>query len=133
MSETRNDKTEDLNTHEMEEQKWKLDMVAIGKRIRTARLERKLSQEKLAELCQCSPTHISYLENAKSNVSLGLLHEISIVLDQPMDYFMMDDPRVSMKLRLDLELVEKLEKLDPQIVSLFSALLDILFQLQVGR
>jgi hypothetical protein len=47
-----------------------------------------------------------------------------------MDYFLMDDPRVSTRLRFDLELVEKLEKLNPQMMNLFSTLLDILLNLQ---
>lgn len=131
MSAAKHNKMVALNMQETEEEpKQKLDMVSIGNRIRAARLGRNISQEKLAELCQCSPTHISYLENAKSNVSLGLLHEISLALDEPMDYFLMDDPRVSTRLRFDLELVEKLEKLNPQMVNLFSMLLDILLNLQ---
>jgi transcriptional regulator with XRE-family HTH domain len=128
MCETKNSVA--LNEQDTEEDARTLDMVSIGNRIRAARRERKLSQEKLAERCHCSTTHISYLENARSNVSLELLLEISIVLEQPMDYFLMDDPRVSMKLRLELELVEKLEKLNPQMVNLFSMLLDILLNLQ---
>jgi transcriptional regulator with XRE-family HTH domain len=127
MCKVKNDKGKVSSTEEPEEQ---LDMVAIGKRIRAARKERKFTQEKLAEKCGCSVTHISNLENGNGQVSLTLLCKFSFALDYPVDYFVMDDPRVSMKLRLDLELVEKLEKLNPQMVNLFSMLLDILLNLQ---
>jgi transcriptional regulator with XRE-family HTH domain len=127
MCKVKNDKGEVNSTEEPEEQ---LDMVAIGKRIRAARKERKFSQEQLAEQCQCTATHISNLENGKGQMSLKLLCKFSFVLDYLMDYFMMDDPRVSMKLRVELELVEKLEKLNPQMVNLFSTLLDLLIELQ---
>jgi transcriptional regulator with XRE-family HTH domain len=39
----------------------------LGKRIRAARDKQGLTQEKLAELCECDPTYISLLERGKRN------------------------------------------------------------------
>lgn len=56
-----------------------LEQLAIN--IKTRRLELKLSQAKLAEICNFDRTYISLLERAKRNPSLLNLKKISIGLD----------------------------------------------------
>ena len=67
---------------EMRLEECELDCVLIGKRVRTARKAKKVTQEELSEHCGCTPTHICNLENGKIGVSLELLFKISIYLDK---------------------------------------------------
>lgn len=68
-------------------QNTNLDDVLLGKRVKIARKEKRLTQEELASLCDCTPTHICNIENGKIGISLDLLFKISILLGKSMDYF----------------------------------------------
>lgn len=52
-----------LTTVEIEQ--CSLDTALIGKRIKKARKEKHQTQEYLAGLCDCTPTHICNIENGK--------------------------------------------------------------------
>ena len=67
-----------LTTAEMEQ--CSLDTALIGKRIKQARKAKHQTQEHLAGLCDCTPTHICNIENGKIGISLELLFKISILL-----------------------------------------------------
>ena len=67
-------------------QNTNLDDVLLGKRVKIARKEKQLTQEELADLCDCTPTHICNIENGKIGISLDLLFKISILLEKSMDY-----------------------------------------------
>ena len=56
----------------------------IGKRIRTYRLQKGLSQEKLAELSDCHPTYIGQLERGEKNATIGSIWKISKALEVPL-------------------------------------------------
>lgn len=49
----------------------------LGMRIRYYRKQRKLSQEKLAELCSLHPTYIGQLERAEKNATIETLYHIA--------------------------------------------------------
>lgn len=51
-------------------QNTNLDDVLLGKRVKIARKEKRLTQEELASLCDCTPTHICNIENGKIGISL---------------------------------------------------------------
>ena len=53
----------------------------LANNIKKQRLELKLSQEKLAELCEFDRTYISLLERSKRNPSLLNLKKLSLGLD----------------------------------------------------
>lgn len=65
------------------------ELTKLAKKIKNTRLEKDLSQEKLAELCDFDRTYISMLERAKRNpsylnllkLSKGLNISISNLLD----------------------------------------------------
>ena len=78
-----------LTTAEIEQ--CSLDTALIGKRIKKARKEKRQTQEYLAGLCDCTPTHICNIENRKIGISLELLFKISIILEKSKDYFVMDN------------------------------------------
>ena len=62
-----------------------IDYSDIGKRIKGARLENKMQQEKLAELSNISVTHISNIENGKTKLSLPAILKIANALSISMD------------------------------------------------
>ena len=53
-----------------------IDYEDIGKRIREARQEKALTQEKVAEAVGVNPTHISHIENGKAQPSLEVVLKI---------------------------------------------------------
>ena len=83
-----------------EARKCTLDASLIGMRVKTARKEMHLTQEELAGLCDCTPTHICNIENGKIGISLDLLFKISVILEKSMDYFVMDNPSANPQLSL---------------------------------
>ena len=63
--------------------------IQIGEQIKTAREQAKLTQEQLAELCDCTSTHISNIENGKSIPSLETFADICIALSTTPDYLLL--------------------------------------------
>lgn len=62
----------------------------FGSNLKTLRLEKGLSQEKLAELSELHRTYISSIELGKRNVSLKNIDAISKALDVPIKKFFVD-------------------------------------------
>lgn len=58
-----------------------LDFIAIGQRLKFARLNRKLTQEQLAEKLDVSVAYLSRIERGSINVNLKRLSEICSLLD----------------------------------------------------
>lgn len=55
--------------------------VKIGQRIKKMRIEKGLSQEKLALLSDLDRTYIPSIENGKRNISITVLEKLSNALD----------------------------------------------------
>ena len=69
---------------------------ALGLRIRKARQQKKMTQDKLAEACGLSTAHIGHIERGSRIPSLSALFQIACELDVSTDYLLMDsaqDPR----------------------------------------
>ena len=111
-----------------EVQKCALDASLIGKRVKTARKEKRLTQEELASLCDCTPTHICNVENGKIGISLELLFKISILLEKSMDYFVMDNPYVDPQVKINADIAPKLFQCDSQMLDIVDTILDKLIQ-----
>lgn len=62
-----------------------LNRKEFGAAIRNARLENKLTQEKLAELLEVTPVHVKQLESGSRMPSVELLHNIAITLNFSVD------------------------------------------------
>lgn len=58
----------------------------IGNRIKYERKKQKITQEKLAEMCNISISHMSNIENANTKLSLPVLIEIANALNCSIDY-----------------------------------------------
>jgi len=66
----------------------KSDYKQIGLRIRKAREEKGLTQEKLSELCSISATHVSNIERGTRVPSLDAVYTIACELGVSMDTLM---------------------------------------------
>ena len=62
-----------------------LNRKEFGAAIRNARLENKLTQEKLAEVLGVTPVHVKQLEAGSRMPSLELLHTIAVTLNFSVD------------------------------------------------
>ncbi len=67
-----------------------LDYKAIGKRIKIARIRADLTQERLAEMVQFSPTHISNIETGTTRVSLTAIVSLANALSVTVDDLLCD-------------------------------------------
>lgn len=67
-----------------------IDYCAMGQRIRQARLQKNITQEKLGELCSLSTAHIGHIERGTRIASLQTAFQIATVLDVSMDYLLFD-------------------------------------------
>lgn len=67
-----------------------VDYVALGKRLRAVRKARKLSQEKLGELCDVSTAHIGHIERGTRIPSVDVLFRLSVALQVGLDELVLD-------------------------------------------
>lgn len=67
-----------------------LDSVRLGKRIKAIRKQRKISQMALSEVIDCSPNHLSYIENGNRNISLANFVRLANALGASADELLMD-------------------------------------------
>lgn len=123
-------KTGDQNGEKIDSHNYSLDDVLLGKRVKIARKEKRITQEELAALCNCTPTHICNIENGKIGISLELLFKISILLGKSMDYFVMDNPGVDPQVKINAEIVPKLARCNPQMLDIVDTILDKLIHYQ---
>ena len=123
-------KTGDQNGEKIDSHNYSLDDVLLGKRVKIARKEKRITQEELAALCNCTPTHICNIENGKIGISLELLFKFSILLGKSMDYFVMDNPGVDPQVKINAEIAPKLARCNPQMLDIVDTILDKLIHCQ---
>ncbi len=105
---------------------YTVDSVMIGKRIKSARQEKGYTQEQLAEICHCSPTHISNIEHGKIGLSVDLLYAFSVILEKSMDYFVMDAKGADPRTKLDINISPKLSQCDTETLEVVNGFIDTL-------
>ena len=67
-----------------------VDLSLVGSRIKTARENKKLTQEELAAMVDLSPTHISVIERGVKSPKLETFVRIANALDVSADYLLVD-------------------------------------------
>ena len=72
-----------------------LNYKAIGERIRSSRMQGKISQEQLANLANLTPAHISHIENGHTKLSLPALISIANALGTTADALLYDNVQAS--------------------------------------
>lgn len=68
-----------------------INYIAIGKRIRKFREEKRMTQEWLAERSALTPAHFSHIETGNTKVSLPSLLQIANALDVTLDDLVFDN------------------------------------------
>lgn len=63
----------------------------VGNRIRKARKGKKLSQAELSEQLNISPSHMSDIENGKTNIGLDIFMNITEILQVSADWLLRTD------------------------------------------
>ena len=84
-----------------------VDYAKLGLKIKTARKQKGLTQEKLAEAVSCNTSHISNIENNYTKVSLNVLLAIANVLDTTIDS-LIDEQYDEPSKGLDHDIIEKI-------------------------
>lgn len=75
----------------------------VGERIRAARKQKRYSQSQLSEKLSISPSHMSDIENGKTDVGLVIFMKITEVLQISADYLLQTNiPEVSRIYNADL-------------------------------
>ena len=107
-----------------------INYTMVGQRIRTARLQKKLSQAELGSLVGCSNNHISHIETAQTKVSLSMLSKLALALDQDLDYFLLDTQYAKRDRLIDEEIAEKLSRCNTSTLLTVNQMLDLLLKQQ---
>ena len=90
-----------------------IDYNIVGERLKKARQNKKLTQEKLAEKLDVSVAYISRLESGSSKINLRRLQEICTLLDTSEGYILTGASENS-KSYLDEDFKNLLEKCTPE-------------------
>jgi transcriptional regulator with XRE-family HTH domain len=98
------------------------DYGVIGKRIKQAREDKGLTQEKLAESLDVSNAYISKIERGKTDVGLKRLSEISVVLEESMGY-LLNGTNSSSGDYLRNEITDMLEGCSPETIKLVASVI----------
>ena len=88
-----------------------LDYRAIGKRIKIARIKADLTQERLAEAVEISPTHLSNIETGTTRVSLTAIVNLANALSVTVDDLLCDSV-IQAKPQFEKDIVALLEDCD---------------------
>lgn len=107
-----------------------IDYIKIGQRIKTARLEKGLSQADLGALVGCSNNHMSHIEIGQTKVSLSMLLKISNVLEKNLDFFLLDTPYAKSDELINTEIANKLKKCTPTTLITIRKIIDALLEQQ---
>jgi len=89
----------------------------VGKRLRNARTEKKITQEKFAEMLGVSTGYISQVESGQKCFNLKRLKETEIILEKPTSYFIDGTEKESNGYLID-EIVEVLKTLDEEKIKM---------------
>lgn len=71
--------------------KYEIDYIAVGERIKKSRISKNITQDKLAELIEINPSHLSNIERGKTKMSTDTMVNISRSLNVSMDYLLFGD------------------------------------------
>lgn len=96
-----------------------IDYTDIGQRIKQKRMEKGLTQEKLAELVGIGPSHMSHLESGKTVASMDVFIALCNVLDCSADELLCREVAVAKPLRNNwlTELVKDCDLTETKILS----------------
>ena len=68
-----------------------VDYTLVGQKIKEKRLQKNLTREQLAELCDLSASYIAHIERGTKSLSLETAVKICSVLDVSLDFLLLDE------------------------------------------
>ena len=71
--------------------KYEIDYKSVGERIKNSRISKNITQDKLAELIDINPSHLSNIERGKTKMSTDTLANIARSLNISIDYLLFGD------------------------------------------
>ena len=89
-----------------------LDFKAIGKRVKILRIQKDISQEKLAEDSDISVTYLSNIENAHSKASLATFVKLANALRVGVDSFLCDSVKATARAAFEKDIADILSDCD---------------------
>lgn len=99
-----------------------LDYKSIGKRVKIARIRAELTQEKLAEIVDLSPTHLSNIETGSTRVSLQTIVNLANALGVTADDLLCDSV-VCAGVQLEKDIADILEDCDAREIRILRDLM----------
>lgn len=102
----------------------------VGKRIRLTRKKRGISLTEMSELLDCSYKYLSDLEIGREKPSLEMIMKIGNILDQHIDYFLMDTPLAFPDYIIKDVIAEKLQKCSAKTLRALEGIIDSLLLIQ---
>ena len=99
-----------------------LDYKSLGKRVKIARIRAELTQEKLAEAVELSPTHLSNIETGTTRVSLQTMVHLANALGVTADDLLCDSVTHT-RLPLENDIAELLGDCDDREIRILRDLL----------
>lgn len=96
-------------------------MNELGNKIRELRMKNKMSQDKLAKLCDASPSTLSLIESGDRNPSFEMLTRIAEALGVSVSFLTLDN-----NIELDKDITDKLAQLTESDKAELRAYLDYL-------
>ena len=67
-----------------------MDRIALGKRIKALRQNLGITQDKFAEMLNCTNSHIGKIENGKGGISIEMLVSVANILHTTVDQLLLD-------------------------------------------
>ena len=107
-----------------------VDYARIGQRIRSLRQSKNMTQAELGALVDCSNNYLRHIETAQCKVSLSMLLKLSYVLEESIEYFLLDTPYACAETIINREISKKLEKCSPSTLNAVAKIIDILLEQQ---
>lgn len=103
----------------------KINYKLLGISIKESRLREKITQDSLAEIVGCSPTHIANIENAYTKPSLNMLLAIADALDTSIDSLISNQYK-NPNTALDLEIARAVAKCDIEMKERILRIINVL-------
>lgn len=107
-----------------------VDMKKLGQRIRNAREIKKMTQEQLADQCDCVYKHIGAIEKGRKRPSIELLMRISVVLEVSVDSLLKDSANSYIGYWENEEFKPRFEQMTPKTRMALLTIMDQLIEIQ---
>lgn len=109
-----------------------VDYAKIGRRIRSVRQSKNMTQAELSAIVDCSNNYLSHIETAQCKVSLSMLLKLAFALGESIEYFLLDTPYARAETIIDSDISKKLARCNPSTLNAVSKMIDILLEHQVS-